>query len=712
MVRDEIADPSYPNADFHPDEFYKARTLTEENLACHRGKGLAGFYGAELSDCDTPFSLVNATFDWIESNIKEDIDFVVWTGDSARHDGDEEIPRTTDEVIKTNRAIADRFLSTFSDKNNRLDIPIIPTFGNNDFLPHNIFYAGPNKWLRTYSDIWRRFIPEEQRHSFEFGGWFYVEVIPQRLAVFSLNTMYFFDRNAGVDGCADPSEPGYKHLEWLRVQLARMRETGMKAILIGHVPPARTQNKQNWDETCWHKYTLWLHQFRDVVTASLYGHMNIDHFLLADSHDVNNKALKAHITAARLQKSKSDHDDVSIESKTDYLQDLMEKWSNLPQSAVRPRISLSQDDQDDSEDTEEDMQSYESDTESSSTEKKKKKKKKKRSYKKVGGKYFERYQVSLVSPSLVPNYFPTLRIIEYNITGLENTPTWLDTSPTIADGEYSSRGESQDEATRLELKRDTILDTVVNKRNGKDGKRGKKDKKGKKHKKGRKGKGPSKPKHPDLNIPDGPPNDSATGPAYFPQTLSLTSYTQYFANLTYLNNDVHGSEVETTKWRQGKQHGKAPKHDKPRPRGFEYEVEYNTLNDTIYKLPDLTVKSLFKLAYRIGKFYSAKKKTTVSIWDDNDSGDEDDGEVEDEEEYADFDLEDDLFGDDDVDEEESLDLYDQVTENVVEDEVDAEGKGGEKHKKKNKSKRSKEWLHFLSRAFVSAVPMEELEDMH
>lgn len=71
-------------------------------------------------------------------------------------------------------------------------IPIVPTFGNNDILPHNIFVKGPNRWTKTYSQVWRSFIPEEQRHQFDRGGWFYVEVIPNRLAVFSLNTMYGF----------------------------------------------------------------------------------------------------------------------------------------------------------------------------------------------------------------------------------------------------------------------------------------------------------------------------------------------------------------------------------------------------------------------------------------------------------------------------------------------------------------------------------------
>lgn len=39
---------------------------------------------ANFSDCDSPMSLVNLTLDWIKKEWVDEIDFVVWTGDSAR----------------------------------------------------------------------------------------------------------------------------------------------------------------------------------------------------------------------------------------------------------------------------------------------------------------------------------------------------------------------------------------------------------------------------------------------------------------------------------------------------------------------------------------------------------------------------------------------------------------------------------------------------
>ena len=134
---------------------------------------------------------------WVEENLKDNIDFIIWTGDSARHDNDPMIPRSETEVLNLNSMLVDKFVEVFgkediindTDPTNDLLVPIVPTYGNNDMLPHNILNKGPNKWTKDYLKIWEKMIPEEQRHAFERGGWFFVEVIPNRLAVFSLNTM-------------------------------------------------------------------------------------------------------------------------------------------------------------------------------------------------------------------------------------------------------------------------------------------------------------------------------------------------------------------------------------------------------------------------------------------------------------------------------------------------------------------------------------------
>lgn len=661
------ANQSFPSTlDLHPDEFYKVHSSTSEENACHRGKGPAGTYGAETSDCDTPYSLINATFDWIAENIRDDIDFIVWTGDSARHDSDEQIPRSPAQVQKSNQLIADKFVDLFEDPSGQgLRIPIVATLGNNDILPHNVLLPGPNKWLKRYTDIWGRFIPQEQRHSFEFGGWYYVEVIPNRLAVFSLNTLYFFDRNAGVDDCVNPSEPGFKQLEWLRIQLQFMRERGVKAILMGHIPPARTGSKQLWDETCWQKYTLWLRQYRDVIVSSMYGHMNVDHFLLQDTEEINYNligASRAEVEGLSFDDEYDEYeyeepevvvrtimeDEMDVQSTTDYLQELRSEWSKLPKPQVVEKDTAAADTEDGEVDAE---------------KKKKKKKNKKKKGPKLSHKWAERYQLSFVSPSIVPNYLPALRVVEYNITGMEDTEVWTD-------------GPS-----RVPVLPDNQLPPMHEEKKSKKNK-DKKDKKDKDKEKN------NDKTDPNLVVPDGPAKTAKPGPAYSPQPLTLRGYTQYFANLTYINNDMtlgfDGSDddddnnVESEKWREGDHSDKEPKKGTVKPHKFAYQVEYSTFTDKIYNLSDMTVNSLLEMAYRMGKKTSRKSVADVG-----------DGDV--------VGVDDDAEDDDDVD---------------ADGDFEDAGKK-KKDKKKDKKKKKKEqngvWLHFLRHAFVSSVSNEKLK---
>ena len=552
--------------DPHPDAFYKVYSSTEKEDACHHETGPAGIFGAETTDCDSPISLINATFRWIDENLKDSIDFVIWTGDSARHDNDEEIPRTIEQVEGLNELLVTKFVEVFGkddnlgddDATNDFVIPIVPTFGNNDILPHNIFPPGPNRWTKSYLEIWKKFIPEEQRHGFDRGGWFVVEVIPNKLAVFSLNSLYFHSSNTAVYGCADESEPGYEHFEWFRVQLQLLRQRGMKAIISGHVPPARTQNKSSWDETCWHKYTLWMQQYRDVVVGSVYGHMNIDHFMLQDFKEIDFEVMNGRLLEfPRVELD--DDDEVTVASTSDYLMDLRSAWSRLPNIKYEEGA-------------------YDADPDAwgiMSWRRRDSAKRKQREHekllKKIGGRWGERYSATLVSASVVPNYFPTLRVFEYNITGLD-----LDSKNAGPDLERVLPCPSSNVVDR-----NIMVDT-------------------------RKWRPPRKAKKPKFITPEPPSKSSPPGPAYSPQTFTWLSFSQYYANLTTINNDFPselGADPLPARWHNGKHSGKQPKFKVPKhhTKEFKYEIEYDTKTDKTYQLKDLTMRSIINLAARIGR---------------------------------------------------------------------------------------------------------------
>ncbi|KAF2657526.1 Endopolyphosphatase [Lophiostoma macrostomum CBS 122681] len=707
--------------DIHPDPFFKTYSSTEAEAACHRKRGPAGIYGAETSACDSPFSLVNETFKWIDEHLKDSIDFVIWTGDSARHDNDEKIPRTQRQVVEQNEFVVSKFKEVFgkgdnindTDPTNDFTIPIVPTFGNNDILPHNIFLSGPNKWTYKFLDIWRNFIPEEQRHQFQQGGWFYQEVIPQKLAVLSLNTLYFFDSNSGVDGCANKHEPGYEHMEWLRVQLQILRERGMKVILIGHVPPARTDSKLSWEETCWQKFTLWERQYRDIIVGSLFGHMNIDHFMLQDSRDLRKDTKNGKMGSAMefkrndVPESSLENGEVTINSASDYLIDLRDSWAKLPTPPKSKKKSQSLAEYIDDEE-EDQLSIWQWITSKLSKSKKntkgrkgkdadKKKRKKKTFLDKIGGRYAERYSIAHVAPSVVPNYFPTLRIFTYNISTLEGliVSAPAGSPPMLRD--LSGAQTPLVDPGFMDFSDDRAWEEEVEEIIAQKKKQRRKERQSRK-----------KPRKYKFKIPQEPDKSAPPGPAYSPQPFTLLGYTQYFANLTHINNDFvvspsSGSEepfqsedgddeVHEHKWKEGKhkQHqGKKPR-PKPHPKKFKFEVEYDTRSDKKFKLKDLTVRGYVDLARRIGQDEAKAKFIELDVTD----GEED------------------LEGDDAF-EDESDDKDVEVESEDQDDEVDTEKKKkkkGKKHKHKHKHSKNDAWYTFVKRAFVGTMDPREIEE--
>jgi endopolyphosphatase len=68
--------------------------------------------------------------------------------------------------------------------------------------------------LRPLPSIWDKFIPADDYHVFQRGAYFSAEVIPDQLAVISLNTLYWYDANKGVPGlCASISTAGPFHTD-------------------------------------------------------------------------------------------------------------------------------------------------------------------------------------------------------------------------------------------------------------------------------------------------------------------------------------------------------------------------------------------------------------------------------------------------------------------------------------------------------------------
>ncbi|KAF8655288.1 hypothetical protein AX16_003187 [Volvariella volvacea WC 439] len=269
--------------DIHPDPHYRAHSSL--TTACHRKRPkkheeAAGYYGTPYSECDSPFTLTNFTLDFLDKNWASELDFVIWTGDNARHDNDRKLPRTPDEIYDLNRAVARRMDEIFLSRG----IPVVPSLGNNDVWPHNILTPGPNSLTNEYSSIWKKFIPFPYHQVFQRGAYYSVEVVPNQIAVIALNTMYFYDSNKAVGGCPykEPEDPGNLQLDWLDVQLKMYRERGLHVYISGHVPPS----PGNYFPECYVRYAELALRYQDTILGHLFGHMNADHFAFIEAIDL------------------------------------------------------------------------------------------------------------------------------------------------------------------------------------------------------------------------------------------------------------------------------------------------------------------------------------------------------------------------------------------------------------------------------------------
>ncbi|KAI8098257.1 Metallo-dependent phosphatase-like protein [Gilbertella persicaria] len=268
--------------DIHMDKHYitgatiKSDCHREPKKHKHRKKKeglLAGYWGAPGTNCDSPARLVYYSIDYIAKEWKDKIDFVIWTGDNARHDGDAYITRTKKEIVGYNQKVTDALKKAFTTKHNRT-LPIVPCIGNNDIHPHNELRGMKNNpQLLEFSAMWSDFIPSDQQKHFKKGGYFAVDVAPG-MRVLSLNSLYFFGSNDVVNSCSDKSSPGARHVHWLRKQLKHARRDGVKVIMMGHVPPT----VKSFKDSCLDDYIKLSTKFADIITGHMYGHANFDHF--------------------------------------------------------------------------------------------------------------------------------------------------------------------------------------------------------------------------------------------------------------------------------------------------------------------------------------------------------------------------------------------------------------------------------------------------
>ncbi|CAG8461091.1 4055_t:CDS:2 [Cetraspora pellucida] len=390
--------------DFHPDPHYLANSTVKSK--CHGGhpKGrkrprFAGTWGSSVTSCDTPMSLVNATFNWLEKNWNDKLDFIIWTGDNS---SDDNIPRTAHEIYELNRMIATKFIETFSTKGIRAKnrpqfIPIVPSIGNHDIHPNNILLPGPNDVLSILHSIWQPFIPGNQRETFLKGGYYYTEVIPKKLMVISLNTIYFYNANTAVNGCKSPEQPGTIEMNWLKEVLRKARKRGLRVYLTGHVAP----RKKQYTKSCYRVYQKLSIKYHDLILGHYYGHSNMDHFFFIGAKRSLGKFKRNDSSIANDYYDDDDDytDDDYTDNYADYIEDYTEEYDSYDKKHFEISINKSP---------------------SKINKYLNKLYNHYRSVPPLTEGVGKEYAVVHINPSIIPVFHPALRIFKYNTTEVEH----------------------------------------------------------------------------------------------------------------------------------------------------------------------------------------------------------------------------------------------------------------------------------------------------
>lgn len=573
--------------DMHPDELNVIGAAIRKQ--CHKKvKGIVSNtdishkYGDAMSGCDAPLDLFNSTLQWIRENLKDHIDFVIWTGDNIRHDNDRSHPRTEAEIFDMNERAVTHMVEAFVDDGeedvNVFDrrVKIVPSLGNNDVYPHNLFAPGPTLQTRELYKIWRDFIPTEQMHTFDRGAYFLREVIPGKLVVLSINTLYWFQSNPLNDNCDGRKQPGYKLFLWLGAALKECRRRGVKVWLSGHVPPI----PKNIHHSCYAKISVWMHEYRDLIIGGVWGHMNIDHWVPLDSV----KAWKS-IKSRLLKVGALDESDKFPFIDYDQIEEMVGPFDR----------SGNDNDDDEYDDSIEDYETvedlyrsygYDIDDESSNPlhtfsdrylgapngkvtylETLRDTMYSKLKGKKKSGQHWERYSIAHISSSVIPTYNPGFRIWEYNVTEINSYNQQLHSGQQGDWVEFFQQLEEklneEDEIEKLIAEMENSADEMNSSKYTEL-------------------KAPTR----DKTIPTIMPEDLPLGPAYVPQTLSPERYVQYYVDL----NEVNYENKDIDSWK------------------FNYKVHYYTDDES--KSQGLLVSDWIAYGRELAKSAPDKGKNT------------------------------------------------------------------------------------------------------
>ncbi|XP_046392438.1 acid sphingomyelinase-like phosphodiesterase 3b [Ischnura elegans] len=274
----------------------------------------AGKYGDY--SCDSPWRLVESAARAMKSLHGDNIEFVLWTGDSIAHVNDDYL--SSEKVLMVMQNLTDLLRHTFSSQF------VFPVLGNHDFYPQNQLPPRRHPMYKKVADMWRHWLPTEAIDSFEKGGYYTIEQKGRRFRLVALNTNLYYRANHQTirggrgfrkvtttkrgrpweDGAAneessaapdeeedDEDDPAgqWRWLEGVLEKSMRNRET---VYLVGHVPPGVEERSGNakeplgsFKERVNRRYLNLVRKYSHVIVGQFFGHHHSDSFRVIYSED-------------------------------------------------------------------------------------------------------------------------------------------------------------------------------------------------------------------------------------------------------------------------------------------------------------------------------------------------------------------------------------------------------------------------------------------
>ncbi|XP_053793754.1 acid sphingomyelinase-like phosphodiesterase 3a isoform X1 [Vidua chalybeata] len=261
-------------SDLHLDPTY--HITPDRTKVCSSSKGVNASNPGPFGDflCDSPYQLILSAFEFM-NNSKEQVSFMIWTGDSPPHVHVKEL--STKLVI----SIIGNLSSTI--RNFFPDLQVFPALGNHDYWPQDQLPVTTSEVYNAVADFWKPWLSDEAINTFRKGG-FYTQLFEssnshQPLRIISLNTNLYYSPNKVTVNITDPAN----QFAWLEEILETSSQKKEKVYIIGHVPVGYLPYARNTTairEYYNERLVKIFRKYSSVIAGQFFGHTHRDSIMV------------------------------------------------------------------------------------------------------------------------------------------------------------------------------------------------------------------------------------------------------------------------------------------------------------------------------------------------------------------------------------------------------------------------------------------------